>query len=59
VGDAIRFEQIVLGPNVVITGDAHQVVCSVHGKAAEEELVAPAAAAEPEVAKKGKKDDKK
>ncbi|MFZ1375277.1 MAG: 50S ribosomal protein L25 [Geothrix sp.] len=59
VGDAIRFEQIVLGPNVVITGDAHQVVCSVHGKAAEEELVAPVAAAEPEVAKKGKKDDKK
>jgi large subunit ribosomal protein L25 len=63
VGDSIRFEQIALGANIVITGDAHQVVCSVHGKAAEEELVAttaaPVAAAEPEVVKKGKKDDKK
>jgi hypothetical protein len=62
VGDSIRFEQITLGANIIFTGDAHQVVCSVHGKAAEEELaVAPVAAAvaEPEVAKKGKKDDKK
>jgi large subunit ribosomal protein L25 len=60
VGDSIRFEQLTLGPNVVISGDAHQVVCSVHGKAAEEEVAAPvAAAAEPEVAKKGKKEDKK
>ena len=60
VGDSVRFEQIALGANIVITGDAHQVVCSVHGKAAEEELATPAAAAaEPEVAKKGKKDDKK
>ena len=60
VGDSIRFEQLTLGPNVVISGDAHQVVCSVHGKAAEEEVAAPvAAAAEPEVAKKGKKDEKK
>ena len=58
VGDSIRFEQINLGPNVTITGDAHQVVCSVRGKAAEEE-VAAVAAAEPEVAKKGKKEDKK
>jgi large subunit ribosomal protein L25 len=62
VGDSIRFEQIALGSNVVITGDAHQVVCSVHGKAAEEEVAAPVvavAAAEPEVVKKGKKDEKK
>ncbi len=59
VGDAIRFEQITLGTGVIITGDAHQVVCSVHGKAAEEEVAAPVAAAEPEVAKKGKKDEKK
>ncbi len=58
VGDSVRFEQINLGPNVTITGDAHQVVCSVRGKAAEEE-VAAVAAAEPEVAKKGKKEDKK
>jgi len=58
VGDSVRFEQIDLGTNVIITGDAHQVVCSVRGKAAEEELAGPAAA-EPEVAKKGKKEDKK
>ena len=60
VGDSIRFEQLTLGANIVFTGDAHQVVCSVHGKAAEEEVAAPAAAAaEPEVVKKGKKEDKK
>ena len=59
VGDSIRFEQITLVPNVVFTGDAHQTVCSVRGKAAEEEVAAPAAAAEPEVVKKGKKEDKK
>jgi large subunit ribosomal protein L25 len=62
VGDSIRFEQLTLVPNIIFTGDAHQVVCSVHGKAAEEEVVAApvaAAAAEPEVAKKGKKEDKK
>lgn len=58
VGDSIRFEQITLMPNVVFTGDAHQTVCSIHGKAAEEEVAAPAAA-EPEVVKKGKKEDKK
>ena len=58
VGDSVRFEQINLGPNVIFTGDAHQVVCSVRGKAAEEE-VAAVAAAEPEIAKKGKKEDKK
>jgi large subunit ribosomal protein L25 len=58
VGDSIRFEQITLMPNVVFIGDAHQTVCSVRGKAAEEETAAPAAA-EPEVAKKGKKEDKK
>lgn len=57
VGDSIRFEQITLMPNVVFVGDAHQVVCAIHGKAAEEE--AAPAAAEPEVVKKGKKDDKK
>ncbi len=61
VGESVRFEQIALGANIIFTGDAHQVVCSVHGKAAEEEVAAPVAAAvvEPEVAKKGKKDDKK
>ncbi len=59
VGDSVRFEQIALMPNVIFTGDAHQVVCSVRGKAAEEEVVAAVAVPEPEVAKKGKKEDKK
>src|ERR1035438_424916 len=61
VGDSIRFEQLTLVPNIIFTGDAHQVVCSVHGKAAEEEVAAPVVAAvvEPEVVKKGKKEDKK
>ncbi len=61
VGDSIRFDQLTMIPNVAIVGDAHQVVCSIHGKAAEEEA-APAegtTAAEPEVVKKGKKDEKK
>lgn len=61
VGDSIRFEQLSLIPNVTLVGDAHQVVCSIHGKAPEEaaaEAAAPAAA-EPEVAKKGKKEEKK
>lgn len=60
IGDSIRFEQITLVPNIVLIGDAHQTVCSVRGKAPEEEVAAtPAAAAEPEVAKKGKKEEKK
>lgn len=58
VGDSVRFEQLALVPNVVLTGDAHQVVCSIHGKAAEEEAAATTAT-EPEVAKKGKKEEKK
>ncbi|HEX9011518.1 MAG TPA: 50S ribosomal protein L25 [Holophagaceae bacterium] len=61
VGDSLRFDQLALIPNVALVGDAHQVVCSIHGKAPEEE-VAPAeagTAAEPEVAKKGKKEEKK
>jgi len=59
VGDSIRFDQLNLVPNVILTGDAHQVVCSVRGKSAEEEISAAPAAAEPEVVKKGKKEDKK
>lgn len=61
VGQSIRFDQLTTIPNVTLVGDAHQVVCSVHGKAAEEEA-APAegaAPAEPEVVKKGKKEEKK
>ena len=49
--------------NLTVLGDAHNVICSVHGKAAEEEA-APAteAAAAPEpavVGQKGKKEEKK
>lgn len=61
VGESLRFDQLSLIPNVALVGDAHQVVCSIHGKVAEEE-VAPAegtGAAEPEVVKKGKKEEKK
>jgi large subunit ribosomal protein L25 len=65
VGDTIRLDQIKLDAHVTVLGDAHNVLCSVHGKAAEEELPgAPteAAAAAPEpavVGAKGKKDEKK
>ena len=65
MNESIRFDQLSLIPNVTLVGDAHQVVCSIHGKAPEEEVAveaaaAPtAAAAEPEVAKKGKKEEKK
>ncbi len=68
IGDSIRFDQLNLVPNVLLTGDAHQVVCAIRSKSAEEEVVAAApeeavaaapAAAESEAAKKGKKDDKK
>lgn len=61
VGQSIRFDQLTTIPNVALVGDAHQVVCSVHGKAAEEETTPAegAAPAEPEVVKKGKKEEKK
>jgi len=61
VGDSIRFDQLSLIPNVSLVGDAHQVVCSIHGKAPEEEVAVEGATptAEPEVVKKGKKDEKK
>ena len=68
LGQSIRFDQIPMDPNITIVGDAHQVVCAVHVKAAEEELAPTtatpeaaaaeaAAPAEPElVITKGKKD---
>ena len=65
VGESIRFDQLTLASTLQIMGDAHEVVCAVHAKAAEEEPAAvegaeaPAAAAEPEVvAAKGKKEEK-
>ena len=60
IGDTLRLDQINLSSTLRIIGDAHEVVASVHGKAAEEVVAEAAPAApEPEVAKKGKKDDKK
>lgn len=64
VGDSIRFDQLNLASTLLILGDAHEVVCSVRAKAAEEAAPAvegaAAPAAEPEVvAAKGKKEEKK
>lgn len=61
VGDSVRFDQLTLASTLTILGDAHEVVCAVHAKAAEEEApAAEGAAAEPEVvAAKGKKEEKK
>lgn len=66
VGDVIRLDQIKLDAHLTVLGDAHNVLCSVHGKAAEEETAAApaaeAAAATPEpavVGAKGKKEEKK
>jgi large subunit ribosomal protein L25 len=66
VGDVIRLDQVKLDAHLTVLGDAHNVLCSVHGKAAEEELTTAAPAAEaaavPEpavVGAKGKKEEKK
>jgi len=60
VGDVIRLDQVKLDSHLTVIGDAHNVICSVHGKKAEEEVAAPEVAKEPEVAAaKGKKEDKK
>ena len=64
IGDSIRFDQLNLPASLHILGEEHEVVCAVRAKTAEEAveetaIAAPVAAAEPEVAKKGKKDEKK
>ena len=65
IGDSIRFDQLDLPSTLRILGDEHEVVCAVRAKVAEEVVeeiavvAAPVVVAEPEVAKKGKKDDKK
>lgn len=64
VGDSVRFDQLGLASTLTILGDAHEVVCAIHAKVAEEEAPAAAegavAAAEPVVvAAKGKKEEKK
>jgi len=51
VGDSLRLDQVVLDAHMTLHGDAHNVICSVLGKQAEEVLpeaaggAAPAAAA--------------
>ena len=62
VGDTVRLDEIKLDAHLTVLGDAHNVICSVHGKAAEEEAPAAEAAAAPEpavVGQKGKKEEKK
>ena len=65
IGDSIRFDQLDLPSTLRILGDEHEVVCAVRAKIAEEVVeetavvAAPVVVAEPEVAKKGKRDDKK
>lgn len=60
IGDTVRLDQLNLPTTLRIIGDAHDVVAAVKGKAAEEvtAVAEVAATPEPEVAKKGKKDDK-
>lgn len=61
IGDSIRFDQLNLASTLKIVGEAHEVICAIHGKPAEEVAAeaAAAAAAEPEVVGgKGKKDKK-
>lgn len=60
VGDSIRFDTLNLASTLTILGDEHEVVCAVRAKTAEEVAAeAPVVVAEPEVAKKGKKEEKK
>jgi large subunit ribosomal protein L25 len=47
VNDSMRLDQVVLDAHLTLHGDAHNVICSVKGKKAdEEEIAAEAAAAE-------------
>jgi len=58
IGDSVRFDQLTLASTLKIVGEAHEVICAIHGKPAEEAAV-EAAPAEPEVVGgKGKKDKK-
>ena len=58
VGDTLLLDQIQLDSHLTVLGDAHNVICAVHGKKAEEEP-AEGAAKEPElVPAKGKKEGK-
>jgi hypothetical protein len=57
VGDSLRLDQITLDKHLTLRGDAHNVICSVLGKKAEDEVAVEAApaAAPAAPAAKGKK----
>ncbi len=56
VGDSLRLDQLNLDSHLTVHGDAHNVICCVVGKKAEEELATEAAPApEAAPAAKGKK----
>ena len=46
VNDSLRLDQVVLDPHLTLHGDAHNVICSVKGKPAEEVAAEAAAVAE-------------
>jgi large subunit ribosomal protein L25 len=45
IGESLRLDQVVLDAHLTLHGDAHNVVCSVLGKQAEEVVAEPVAAA--------------
>ncbi len=60
VGDVFRVDQVQLDSHLTVLGDLHNVICSVQGKKAEEEVAVVEGAKEPEAAApKGKKEEKK
>ena len=54
IGESLRLDQITLEGHLTLKGDAHNVICSVQGKKAEEEVAVEAPAA-PAAPAKGKK----
>jgi large subunit ribosomal protein L25 len=66
IGQSVHVSDLKLGEGVKILTDPHEVIATVSAPAVEEEVAAPAAAvaapaeaAEPEVIKKGKKEEEK
>jgi large subunit ribosomal protein L25 len=56
IDDSIRLDEVQLDSHLTLHGDAHNIICVVHGKRAEEEGAVEGAATEPEApAAKGKK----
>ncbi len=42
LGDIIRLDQVSLDSHIVVHGDIHNIICTCHGKKAEDEIVEPA-----------------